>query len=85
MAAFALVWFILVPIGIASVVVASLPLRPTRLRFGVLAAHFLASIALIFSLGEPRALWVIVFGTGLVISATRIGILLTNAVRREGT
>ncbi|MDI5939439.1 hypothetical protein [Micromonospora haikouensis] len=56
-----------------------------RLRLGFLAAHVAVSIVLIFSLVEPRALWVMVFGPGLAISATRLAIFLTEAARRRST
>lgn len=72
MAAFTLIVVILIPMAVASVVVALLPLRPTRVRGAVLTAHVLASLALIALLDGPWELWVMVFGPGLAIAAFRL-------------
>jgi hypothetical protein len=72
MANMATLYFIIIPMAIASVVVASLPLRSARVRAVVLGLHVLVSMAAIMLLEGPRPLWVIVFGTGLAIAATRL-------------
>jgi hypothetical protein len=82
MADIATLYFIIVPMALASVVVAALPLRPVPVRVAVLGLHVLASLAAIMLLEGPRAFWILVFGTGLCIAATRLGLAIAALRKR---
>lgn len=66
------VFLILALMAAVSVVVASLPLRSTRLRLGILTGHVVVSMMLILLPDDTRPLWVMVFGPGLLVAVIRL-------------
>lgn len=72
MTALAVYLVILLPIAAASAAVASLPLRPTGLRLGVMTGHLLVTLALIAWLPGTRRLWIVVFSVGIAIALVRL-------------
>ncbi|MDW5327463.1 hypothetical protein [Plantactinospora sp. KLBMP9567] len=84
MAALAVYLVILLPAAATSAAVALLPLRPARLRLGVMTAHLLVTLALIAWLPGTPQLWLVVFSAGLAIAIVRLVMAAAELYRGGG-